>query len=449
MLAKTQPLVACLNNLAPIGRGALLALAAVSLLAGCEDEVLGRVQPGFEIVDGTPEVDPALPSVDEDAPTVNPGDFSNNAPVQLDVFFQKTVRKVDILWVVDNSGSMAQEQAQLANNFAAFIQDLTTADPPVDYHLGVITTDANAEGGALRPIGTDLSKRFISCAGANGCNVNDPARAFTSTVEVGTGGGYIEKGLLSAHLALVEPNRSGVNAGFLRDDAALYVILVSDEGDASCSPLTSAPSGSERMSCYMSPPYCSCGNTALGYGSVDYYVRFFEGLKGFGNEDLVAVATISATEANRMEVCDNMSCTATAFYPGCKGAGGSAFYAPRYLEVAQRTGGIAASICDSDFSGALSALGFAVSGQRRDFSLTRRPVPPAQVPMKVYVQSDPADPTTRKEIPPSATDGWTYVLCEGGTFLNVVRFSGSHIPPPKARVDVVYQVDVGAGASCF
>lgn len=50
--------------------------------------------------------------------------------------------KLDMLWVVDNSGSMCQEQTALRNNFELFIEKLNETN--LDFHIGVTTTDMNA-----------------------------------------------------------------------------------------------------------------------------------------------------------------------------------------------------------------------------------------------------------------------------------------------------------------
>ena len=430
------------------GMGVMTALLVVALAGGvgCGDTTLTTYHAPFQVVDGTPGVDQSLPKVDKNIPQVNAGDFANNAPIQIDTFYQKTVRKVDILWVVDSSGSMQDKQAKLANNFQTFIQNLSSAQPPVDYHLGIITVDATLEGGALRPVNGDPSTRYIACDATGHCNVADPTAAFVATVKVGTGGSPIEKGLLAAHLALTDPMKSGTNAGFLRDDAALYVIIVSDEGDASCQPLVDTPSGSDWTNCHFSP-YCRCAaDASLQYGAVSYYTRFFDGLKGFGNSDMTAVATIVGTDQTPETVGFGPS---TYNVIGCKDSSGAfAFYAPRYVQVAKATGGITVSICDNDYSKALAKLGFAVSGQRRDFPLSRSPVDPTKAPITVYVQSDPTNPATRKQVPQSITDGWTWVKCESTNFLNVIRFSGTWVPPPQARIEVTYQVDPAAGKTC-
>ena len=66
------------------------------------------------------------------------------------------IDKVDMLFMVDNSNSMHEEQAALRTQFAHLIEVLTTGDrngdgkadfpPAKDVHLGVVTSDM---GGSL------------------------------------------------------------------------------------------------------------------------------------------------------------------------------------------------------------------------------------------------------------------------------------------------------------
>ena len=53
--------------------------------------------------------------------------------------------KVDVLFVIDNSGSMMEEQQSLGANFAAFIARRIAAG--VDYHIGVTTTGLEPSSG--------------------------------------------------------------------------------------------------------------------------------------------------------------------------------------------------------------------------------------------------------------------------------------------------------------
>src|ERR1043165_1645112 len=90
-------------------------------LTGCDDRTRTRkiIEP-FAVVPGTPTVDDATPEVKTD-PTMATDRFDVNGPRQCDASTQLPVRKVDILWVVDSSGSMAPKQARLAANFQGFI----------------------------------------------------------------------------------------------------------------------------------------------------------------------------------------------------------------------------------------------------------------------------------------------------------------------------------------
>jgi hypothetical protein len=62
-----------------------------------------------------------------------------------EIFYQSKseTKKLDIVWIIDNSGSMSDEQASLGSNFSAFIDDFITKD--VDFQMAVTTTDTSTE----------------------------------------------------------------------------------------------------------------------------------------------------------------------------------------------------------------------------------------------------------------------------------------------------------------
>lgn len=74
-----------------------------------------------------------------------------------------TVNKdVDILFVIDNSGSMGEEQATLAANFESFISVLERPEVEANYRIGVTTTDnGNPYCGSTGPEAGQL--RLSSC----------------------------------------------------------------------------------------------------------------------------------------------------------------------------------------------------------------------------------------------------------------------------------------------
>ena len=130
--------------------------------------------------------------------------------------------RVDVLWVIDDSGSMDEEQQLLSQGFAVFAERFLELG--LDFHLGVTTTDARptSEGGRLVGTPPVLTGEQAGVAGA-----------FLERALVGTNGGSREAGFEAASRALSEPLVSGATAGCLRDVAILAVVFVSDEDDQS------------------------------------------------------------------------------------------------------------------------------------------------------------------------------------------------------------------------
>jgi len=147
---------------------------------------------------------------------------------QTDVFVQEVRRSVDVLLVVDNSCSMIDEQIKLGSNFSAFIEEFVNAE--VDYQIGVTTTDMvdGTHRGRLQGE-TKLITSEMS--------FDDASTLFAENVHVCATGSGLEKGLDAARAALSEPVISEENAGFLRPDAALAIVFVSDEDDLSIDPV--------------------------------------------------------------------------------------------------------------------------------------------------------------------------------------------------------------------
>lgn len=135
---------------------------------------------------------------------------------------KKISPKVDILWVIDNSGSMSSYQKSLGSNFKHFINQFL--NKPIveipDFLMAVTTTDENDKG----KFDTDglLSKEYAVDEDLNEFFLE----LFSERVNVGTNGSATEKGLKCASLALVN------NASFFRTEATLVINIVTDEEDA-------------------------------------------------------------------------------------------------------------------------------------------------------------------------------------------------------------------------
>ena len=136
---------------------------------------------------------------------------------------------VDILFVIDNSGSMSSNQTNLKNNFGDFIAVFGTAG--VDYHIALITTDDSSFVGSI-----------ITSSSA------DPISDFNDQVDlIGYRGSPYEKGLWYAHEATSSGGdaSSGSSTGFFRSYSKLVIVYVSDEPDGSH--LTYGSGGSTSM----------------------------------------------------------------------------------------------------------------------------------------------------------------------------------------------------------
>lgn len=133
---------------------------------------------------------------------------------QIDAFEQGGESKSDILFVIDNSCSMSNEQNNLATNSALFVDELLMSG--VDFQIAVVTTDnPSIRGGIITNSTPDVYSEL------------------SDAIVAGTVGSAIEMGQEMAKNALegdLHPS-----SGFQRTDAFLSVIIVSDEDDFSLS----------------------------------------------------------------------------------------------------------------------------------------------------------------------------------------------------------------------
>ncbi len=209
-------------------QSSLFAFLGLALLAGCPDRTVSEVIPEQGRVEF------------KDIPvTVN--------------------RNIDILFLIDNSGSMADKQNNLATNFPNFINVLQTIEGGLpDVHLGVATSDMGTKGidGAPGPgVGTvgqggcantgDDGKLKTNGAMVTGTFISDIKQTdgtrlknytgnltdvFSQMARVGATGCGFEQHLWAVQRSL---QNTQANAGFLRPDAFLAVIILADEDDCS------------------------------------------------------------------------------------------------------------------------------------------------------------------------------------------------------------------------
>lgn len=248
--------------------------------------------------------------------------------VQTDTFTQDEKPQADILMVVDNSCSMANKQTSVADNFGAFVD--YAVDAGVDWHIGVTTTDDDAEDcsfGSCTPAGLQ-GKLLRSATNPAVLTTKTPnvVQLFKDKVKVGTSGSPVEKPLSTSLKAVTAPLITGSNAGFLREDASLAIVAVTDTGDQS-------------------------GQAA------SYYVSRFLNVKGATRPNMFTYNVIGAFLPSAPSGCTyDMPVDSSSL-----------------RAVMTQTKGLEGEICTTDWVKTLKALGQSAFGFRTSFFLSSTP----------------------------------------------------------------------------
>jgi len=309
-----------------------------------------------------------------------------------DTWHQAPTNQVDILFVIDDSHSMTEEQAAVAAGFNSFVGALE--DSGSDFQIGIITTS------------------FLYDDDTRGVLVGDPpiltnatpdyATEFEDRVQVGIDGSDKEKGLEAAEYATSAVMQAGPNAGFLRPDAYFLTVFVSDEEDCSDN---GALEGQPATACY---------NEEDQLTPVPLFTDYFQGLKD--DPSYVQVGAIVGPLA------DDGGCQESA--PG-----------RRYMDFAHSLGGLVGNICDTDYSGIMGDLGLNATGIVTSFQLTEAPDPDT---IEVHVAD--SDGTNDVIVPPDPANGWTFDVDT-----NYLTFNGTSVPARATVITATYTVKVGGG----
>ncbi len=300
-----------------------------------------------------------------------------------EVYFLDPSTEVDVLFVVDDSPSMKQEHDKVKEAFEEFIFEVNESDS--DWQIGVTTTDMETDqGGVLLGPGP----LYITPETENYESV------FLAKIDtVGTQGSGWEQGLQAARRALLDAPAGladTANVGFLRPDADLAIVVVSDEND--CSDGGALPH-EDQLECYQM-------NEML-VPTTDY-IHAFEGLEQ-GNRTVTFSAIVGPPSA---EECEDAT-------PG-----------HRYLSVVRDLEGLNADICEDDYAEVMTDLGLLASGVQTFFALQWFPDPET---LEVLVDGE--------DVPEDAAelDGWSYREDE-----NTVYIWGSHEPARGSKVEIHY-----------
>jgi hypothetical protein len=334
---------------------------------------------------------------------------------------------LDIVFMIDNSGSMREEQANLSRNFPVFINALESLPEGLpNVHVGVLSSDLGAgrfagtavegctrlggDGGVFQAVargnggscaGAPTTGNFLSANGATQNFSGNISDALSCIADLGTRGCGFEHQLGSIWRALGGGD-GGVpaqNAGFLRDGALLAIVLVTDEDDCSAPDDTDlfdpsqttltdplGPVDSYRCNefghlCDGVPPpravpaanLMNCHSNENGkLMRIADFVQFFKSLKA--NPDDVIVAAITGPDMPYSVAMQRVRNPTTGFVedepyvvPSCRSTNGSAAPAVRIQDFIDGFGvnGTMESICEGDFSPAMARIGDKIAGRIR------------------------------------------------------------------------------------
>ena len=399
---------------------------------------------------------------------------------------QEGVDKVDLLFVVDNSASMAEEQQNLKAQLPRMVRVLTLGDKEADsaapglpdaerffspvksLQLGVVSTDLGAGGfnvtspaeagmttcstpedGVLLNDATiaangfqyaDVNKNLVTVQGDPTCaGVTNPERYqtfvppadatqlamqsqqvahdFGCFATLGVNGCGFEQ-QLEAMLKAVSPSSrddffgfsgtygtvsqfgqgapNGPNRGFVRDDAVLAVVIVSDEEDCSVTEQGTAMfnvqgPGPIQAPFAQQPVNLRCGMNRLDPNYVHPIQRYVEGLRRLkpDNPDRIIFAGIVGLDPSLENSSFDVMLENTKFdfdlgsaprpddvqpVEACRTAQGRAFPGERFIQVAREFGdnGVIKSICTDDFGPALDVIIDKIAAQLSGACLPRR-----------------------------------------------------------------------------
>jgi len=299
--------------------------------------------------------------------------------------------KVDILWVIDNSGSMATKQNNLAAGFNSFASVFTTKG--FNFNMAIVTSDTS---------GTGEQGRFQGAPSVISHNTPGFAALFQANVRVGQAGDSAARELHAIELATGNLLQT-TNSGFLRSDAHLAVIILSDADDNDSAPTVTTTTTLAHLQALKPDVY--------DVGSRTYKKNF----------------TVSAVAVNSMTDTDCYDLD----HDGLIDNDGNSDGIPdvqlyeegiKFKTLVNATNGSFASICKTDFSAGLSTISQRIAEAITEIALAR--VPDASTIQVLF---------NGTAVPNNATNGFTYVSSG-----NKIVFHGTYIPQDNTSIEIGY-----------
>ncbi len=328
--------------------------------------------------------------------------------------------KIDILWVMDNSGSMSPSQTNILNNFSGFMKNFIAKN--LDYQMAVTTTEAFKAGAKF---GNDANySKFKDGAtfgsGASyynkhtGINLIYPGVSpdVTTTFAINGYQGDHGSGDERAFSSFMAALGNMTNPLLLRPNSYLAIIVLSDEDDFSSSSRLEyswlPKQTGETTAQYNARYVADHSYVSPGLDSIASYISALDSLTS-STPSLrhYNVSTITAKDD---------SCVQSMLAAGAS----SSIIGQRYMDLATQTNGVIGSLCDTNFAGTLSSIQQRILELSTEFYLQRQP---QVASITVAVNSLP--------IAQDGLNGWSYDAVNNG-----IIFHGASIPPAGADIAV-------------
>lgn len=243
--------------------------------------------------------------------------------------------RVDILLVLDNSGSMKQDLTKLAERMDGLIQILDNGG--IDWQMCHVLTGTGAASDARDwAVPTTVANKKVLLPSTP----NKAAVFLNSMAAIDDNGSGNEQGIVAIREAL---GRAG-NASCFRANAALSVVLISDEDEKSCGGRCLDWQSSEVP-------------TATQYRGAQDYRNQYRALEAEDNpQDLVNYVKNNFNNKTFINHSIVIKPGDTACYD-IQDRSNPGFYGVQYSRLQALTGGVLGNICADSFADQLTAMG--------------------------------------------------------------------------------------------
>lgn len=281
-------------------------------------------------------------------------------------------KDVDVLWVIDTSRSMDEHQDLLAQQMDIFVDALKGTE--LNFQIAATTMDMGSGGEKGKFVAQDGTPAIL-----RGDNPQLKS-LLEGRIRLGQAGSLVERGREAMKAALSSPNiTTGPNQGFLRPNALLVVIFLTNEEDES------AETDYAGFLDQIRPPLASGERS---------WIAHFMGVTP-----------------------DDPSCKTSKFDYSSVGY--------KYIDLVNQSSGAVESICDANFARALTNVKARVLEIATEFKLDRKPIISS---IRVVVNG--------QAVPESADNGWTYFEAN-----NSIRFHGTAVPKPGSGIKIDFDPD--------